>query len=110
MEPSKLEVDEPQRAGEVLATAFREYGRRPVAYVTIGAVEALASRLANPEGVGIDSAPGHAIIAIAFLVCFTATVCVASGHGDSETERDEDGVQPEDEAGLPGRESATSKQ
>ena len=83
MESSKLEVDEPQRAGEVLAAAFREYGRRPVTYVTIGAVEALAS-LANYEGVGIHPAAGYAIAAIAFLACFTVTVCVASGWSFAE--------------------------
>jgi hypothetical protein len=78
MESYKLQVDEPQRAGEVLAAAFREYGRRPVTYVTIGAVEALAS-LVTRDGAGIHSFAGHAILMIAFLACFTVTVCVASG-------------------------------
>ena len=78
MKPSKLEVDEPLRAGEVLAAAFREYGRRPVTYMSIGVVEALAS-LASYEGVGIHPAAGYAIAALSFLACFTATVCVASG-------------------------------
>jgi hypothetical protein len=78
MQPAKLEVDEPLGAGEVLATAFREYGRKPITYVAIGAIEALSGLTTHPRA-GIPTALGIAIVAAAFVVCFVATVCVASG-------------------------------
>lgn len=78
MQTSKLEVDEPLGAGEVLATTLREYGRRPVVYVTIGLIEAL-STLTTHSGSGIPRVVGLAVVAVAFVVCFAAAVCVSSG-------------------------------
>ena len=78
MSADGLEVDAPLRAGEVLAHVFREYGRRPLTYVAIGAVEALAG-LTTYSGTGIPLIVGIAIVAVAFVACFAATVSVSSG-------------------------------
>ena len=78
MTAERLEVDESLSAGEVLATTFREYGRRPITYVAIGTVEALAG-LATHSGSGIPLAVGLLIVATAFIACFAVTTAVASG-------------------------------
>ncbi len=74
----RLEVTEPLGAGEVLGAALREYGRHPLTYVSIGAVEALAG-LSTYAAFGIPTVVGLAIVAVAFVACFAATVSVASG-------------------------------
>lgn len=79
-----LDVEAPLRTGEVLAHAFREYGRRPVTYVAIGAVEALAG-LTTYSGTGIPLIVGIVIVAVAFVACFAATVSVASGWSRSDS-------------------------
>ena len=78
MSVQRLEVSEPLGAAEVLASAFREYGRRPVTYVAIGAVEALAG-LTTYSGSGIPLIVGVLIVGAAFIACFAATVTVSSG-------------------------------
>lgn len=84
MKADKLEVDHALGAGEVLATAFREYGRRPLTYVAIGTVEALAG-LATYSGSGIPLAAGLAIVALAFVFCFAVTVAVTGGWSREES-------------------------
>ena len=78
MAATELNVDQPLGAGEVLATAFREYGRRPLTYVAIGSVEALAGLTTYSEW-NIPIVASIAIVAVAFVACFAASVVVASG-------------------------------
>lgn len=78
MSAETLEVSEPLGAAEVLATSFREYGRRPVTYIAIGTVEALAG-LTTYSGSGIPLWVGVLIVAVAFVACFATAVAVASG-------------------------------
>ena len=86
MEAERLEVEQPLGAGELLARAFREYGRRPITYVAIGAVEALAG-LASYSEWNIPLVGSIALVAVAFVACFAASVAVASGWSRQETRR-----------------------
>lgn len=84
MGEGRVLVDRPLGAGEVLAAVFREYGRRPITYVAIGAVEAF-SGLATYSGSGIPLFFGIAIVAIAFVACLAVTATVAGGWSRSES-------------------------
>ena len=84
MSAERLDVTEPLGAGEVLASTFREYGRRPLTYVAIGTVEALAG-LTTYSGSGIPLIGGVVIVGVAFVVCFAAAVSVSSGWSRHES-------------------------
>lgn len=84
MSAHRLEVDHPLGAGEVVATTIREYGRRPLTYVAIGALEALAG-LTTYSGAGIPLAVGLVIVAFAFVLCFALTTVVSGGWSQAES-------------------------